>query len=189
MKNYSIACMIMALVVLVACEQPAPRTTAAIDFDIAAYVQQETERLQAAQPAVLKAVTTEDAPTETTQLEQLNWAEELAIFAEADINKPTLREYYTRQEQPLPSGGKAITYTRNSDAEAPVESLYLELSPDNKLQRLEATLHDENLLFFSRRQAVLEASPTSGYLQGYNVSGVQKMVFGDSLHYSVQVNL
>ena len=188
MKNYSIAC-IIALVALVACEQPAPRTTAAIDFDVAAYVQQETERLQAAQPAVLKSVNTEDAPAETIQLEQLDWAEELAIFAEADINKPTLREYYSRQEQPLPDGGKAISYNRNPDAEAPVESLYLELSPNNKLQRLEATLHDENLLFFSRRQAVLDASPASGHLQGYNVKGVQKMIFGDSLHYSVQVNL
>ncbi|MBB6609641.1 hypothetical protein H7F15_01190 [Pontibacter sp. Tf4] len=190
MRNYSIACIAIALVALVACEQPVPRNSSADGtFDVAGYVQQEIQRLQTRQPAVLKSVRTENEPAETIQLERVEWAEELAVFEEADINKPTLKEYYSREEQVLPEGGKAITFNRLPDAEAPIERLYLHLSPENKLQRLEATLQDQNLLFYSRRKAVLEADPLSGHLQSYHINGVQKLVFSDSLHYSVQVNL
>ena len=176
---------------LAACEQPVPHKTAASDgyYNLAAYVQRETQRLQAEQPAVLKSVTTEREPAETLQLNNLDWAEELSIFAEADISKPTLREYYTRQEQLLPDGTTAVTYVKEENAEAPVERLYLELTPDQHLRYLEATLLDQNILFYSRRKAILEANPLNGNLATYRVDGVQKLIFSDSLHYSVQANL
>ncbi|MBJ6117689.1 hypothetical protein JAO76_05780 [Pontibacter sp. BT310] len=191
MRNYSLVLVGSMLLAVAACEQPVPRSTSANDddYNLTAYVQQEKQRLQQAQPAVLKSVQTESEPTETIQVDSLNWDEELTVFEEADISKPTLREYYTREEQQLPDGGTAVTYIKKKDAEAPVEYLYLQLSPERKVQYLEATLLDQNLLFYSRRKAILEASPQSGHLESYKVQGVQKLIFGDSLHYSVQANL
>ncbi|WP_163911637.1 hypothetical protein [Pontibacter burrus] len=189
MRNYSIACIVMAVVALVACEQPAPHAASASNFNVAAYVQQEAKRLQAAQPAILKTVKTEHAPTETIQLNHVNWGDELAVFEDADITKPTLQEYYSRQEQELPDGSKAVSYQRIPDAKAPVSRLLLQISPSGNLQRLEATMHDENLLFYSERNAILEANPQNGHLQSYRINGVQKLIFSDSLHYSIHVNL
>lgn len=191
MRNYSLVLVGSMILALTACEQPAPRSTAATDdyYNLTAYVQQEKQRLQKEQPAVLKSVKTENEPTETIQVDSLNWDEELTVFEEADISKPTLREYYTREEQELPDGSTAVTYTKKKDAEAPVEYLHLQLSPEKKVQYLEATLLDQNLLFYSKRKAILEASPQSGRLESYKVQGVQKLIFGDSLHYSIQANL
>lgn len=189
MRKYSIAWFGFAIMALAACEQPVPRSAAEQDFNVSGYVQQEIKRLQASQPAVLKSVETEKEPAETIQVDNLDWAEELAVFEEADINKPTLREYYTSEKQALPDGGTAITYTKKEDARTPVERLYLQLSPDQKLQHLEATFKDQNLLFFSKRKAILQADPATGNLAGYSIKGVQKLIFGDSLHYSIQANL
>lgn len=191
MRNYSLVLLGSIVLTLAACEQPVPRSTSADDdyYNLTAYVQQEKQRLQAAQPAVLKSVQTENEPAETIQTDSLNWEEELTVFEEADISKPTLREYYTREEQALPDGGTAVTYIKKKDAEAPVEYLYLQLSPEKKVQHLEATLLDQNILFYSRRKAILQANPQSGNLESYQVKGVQKLIFGDSLHYSVQANL
>jgi hypothetical protein len=190
-RNYSLVLLGSLVLALTACEQPVPRSTSANDdyYNLTAYVQQEKQRLQAAQPAVLKSVQTENEPAETIQSDSQNWEEELTVFEEADISKPTLREYYTREEQALPDGSTAVTYHKKKDAEAPVEYLYLQLSPDKKVQHLEATLLDQNILFYSRRKAILDADPQTGYLESYQVKGVQKLIFGDSLHYSVQANL
>ncbi|NDK54923.1 DENN domain-containing protein [Pontibacter fetidus] len=191
MRNYSLVLLGSIVLALVACEQPVPRSTSADDdyYNLTAYVQQEKQRLQATQPAVLKSVQTENEPAETLQTDSLNWDEELTVFEEADISKPTLREYYTREEESLPDGSIAVTYFKKQDAEAPVEHLYLVLSPEKKVQHLEATLLDQNILFYSRRKAMLDANPQSGNLESYQVTGVQKLIFGDSLHYSVQANL
>ncbi|MEJ8758333.1 hypothetical protein WG947_15070 [Pontibacter sp. H259] len=189
MRNFSIALVGAALFILAACEQPVPRNPDAIDYDVAGYVQQQIDRLQARQPAVLKSVKTENEPSETIQLEKLDWAEELAVFEQADINKPTLREYYIRTEQPLPDGGREVIYQKKEDAKAPVERLYLQLSVENRLKKMEATLLDENLLFYSKRKAILDTNLQTGNIEAYTIDGVQKLIFGDSLHFTVQANL
>jgi len=190
-RNYSIALVVSAIFILAACEQPVPRSSAGPDADyhVAAYVQQQIDYLQKTQPAVLKSVKTENEPAETLQVDNLDWAEELSVFADADITKPTLREYYTSEKQELPDGSTTIVYTKKPDNKAPVDRLYLQLSPDQRLLHLEATLLDENLLFYSRRKAILDANPQTGNLESYQINGVQKLIFGDSLHYSIQANL
>jgi hypothetical protein len=190
-KKYSLGIVAAIVCGITACNQPAPHTEGSVDgfYNIAALVQQEKQRLQQLQPAVLKSVKTGDAPAETKQLENLDWNEELSIFEEADISKPTIREYYTRQEESLPDGSKVLHYTRKPDASAPVTYLRLQLSPSQVVQLIEAELLDENMLFYSRRKATLQASPQTGRLRSYEVIGVQKMIFGDSLHYTVQANL
>ena len=191
MRNYSIALVGFALFILAACEQPVPRSSTGPDADyhVAAYVQQQIDYLQKTQPPVLKSVKTENEPDETIQVDNLDWTEELSVFEEADITKLTLREYYTSERQEQPDGGTTITYTKKPDAKAPVDRLYLQLSPEQRLVFLEATLVDENLLFFSKRKAILETNPQTGNLDSYKINGVQKLIFGDSLHYSVQANL
>ena len=191
MGKYSLGIIAALAFIVASCDQPAPPAEGAVDgfYNIAALVQQEKQRLQQLQPAVLKSVKTGDTPAETKQLEKLDWNEELAIFEEADISRPTIREYYTRQEENLPDGSTLLHYIRKPDASAPVTYLQLQLSPTQVVQRIEAELLDENMLFYSRRKAIMLTSPQTGRLQSYEVTGVQKMIFGDSLHYAVQANL
>ena len=50
-------------------------------------------------------------------------------------------------------------------------------------------LQDENIIFFSNRAIELSTDPRTGDISSYQVEGVQKMIFGDTLRYEVKANL
>lgn len=174
-----------------ACERPTPPTSAKAEtsYDLTSYLQEQKQRLQAEKPVVLKSAQTKGQPTETLETSQLNWEEEFSIFNEIDLNRPALRDFYTKQEQVQEDGSTVIQYNKVEDSEAPVTYLQLQLSPEKKLTSLEALIQDKNVLFYSKRKVRLEANATDGNVSGYHVSGVQKLVFGDSLRYQIDANL
>ncbi|MFD2999908.1 hypothetical protein ACFS7Z_06025 [Pontibacter toksunensis] len=182
---------LVLLLATTSCERPAPPTSAeaAASYNLTTYLQQQIERLQAEQPMVLKSVTTEGKETETVETSAVDWEDELAVFEQADLNRPALEEYYTKQEQVLNNGDIVVEYNRVEDAEPLVHYLRLELTADRKLKQLNALIQDQNVLFYSRRNVQLNADPTSGNISGYRVEGVQKLVLSDSLHYRVDANL
>lgn len=179
------------LLAIAACEQPTPPVTAEGEdaFNLTAYLEQQQERLQAEQPMVLKSVTTEGKPTETIQTSAVDWEDELSVFLDADLNRPALQEYYTRQEQVLDNGNIVVEFNRVEEAEPLVHYLRLELTSDRVLRQLDALIQDQNMLFYSRRNIQLSADPSSGNISGYRVKGVQKMMLSDSLHYQIHANL
>lgn len=183
--------LLVVLLATTACERPTPPTSAEAEasYNLTAYLQQQTERLQAEQPMVLKSVTTEGTPTEIIETAEIDWEDELAVFEQADLNRPALEEYYTKQEQVLENGSIVVEYNRVEDTEPLVHYLRLELTSDRKLKQLNALLQDQNVLFYSRRNVQLNADPASGNISGYKVQGVQKLILSDSLHYSVNANL
>lgn len=183
--------LLVLLLATTACERPAPPTSAeaAASYNLTTYLQQQIDHLQAEQPMVLKSVTTEGKETETIETTQVDWEDELAVFGQADLNRPALEEYYTKQEQVLGNGDIVVEYNRVEDAEPLVHYLRLELTADRKLKQLNARIQDQNVLFYSRRNVQLNADPASGNISGYRVEGVQKLVLSDSLHYRVDANL
>ena len=183
--------LVLLLATTTACERPTPPTTAEAEasYDLTTYLQQEIARLQAEQPMVLKSVTTEGIETETIETSEVDWEDELAVFEQADLNRPALQEYYTKQEQVLDNGSIVVEYNRVEDAEPLVHYLRLELTPDRRLKQLNALIQDENVLFYSRRNVQMSADPASGNISGYKVEGVQKLILSDSLHYRVDANL
>jgi hypothetical protein len=174
-----------------ACERPAPRLADGAEpaYDLTAYLQEQTARLQQQQPPVLKSVTTKGQPPETIQMDEVDWEKELAIFQEVDLSRPALRDFYREERHTLPNGSTVSIFTKDAQAAAPVERLQLTVSPFQKLEHLEAVVLEENLLFYSKRNITLSAEPGSGNLTSYRVEGVQKLVLGDSLRYRIDANL
>ncbi|MCC9135734.1 hypothetical protein ACFSKU_17060 [Pontibacter silvestris] len=191
MAKYKIILLFGLLWATTACERPAPPVSAKAEtsYDLTSYLQEQEQRLQAEKPVVLKSVQTKGKPTETIKTRELNWESELSVFDEVDLNRPALRDYYTKQEQVLEDGSTLIKYSRTEDAEAPVSYLQLQLSPEKKLTHLEALIQDRNVLFYSKRRINLEANAVSGDISSYHISGVQKLVFGDSLRYLIDARL
>ena len=191
MSSYRIIGLFALLVGLAACERPAPpaSTEQSAFFDLTGYLQEQTARLQQEQPPVLKSVIAKGQPTETMQMEAMDWEKELAIFQELDLSRPALRDFYTEERHTLPNGSTVSVFTKDAEAAAPVDQLQLTVSPAQKLERLEAVVLEENMLFYSKRNISLDADPGSGNLTSYRVEGVQKLVFGDSLRYRVDANL
>ena len=182
---------LVLLLAITACEKPTPPLSAEAEasFNLTPYLQQQIQRLQAEKPMVLKSVSTEGQQTETVETSAVDWEDELAVFEQTDLNRPALEEYYTKQEQVLEDGSIVLEYKRVEDAEPLVHYLRLELTPDRKLKQLNALIQDQNVLFYSRRNVQLSADPASGNISGYRVTGVQKLVLSDSLHYRVDANL
>jgi hypothetical protein len=174
-----------------ACERPSPPTISEKEafYDLTTYLAEQKQRLIAEQPMVLKSVATENTQPETIQTDKIDWNDELEVFEQADINRPALREYYTRHEATLENGNFAVEYKKVESSEPLVHYLRLIVSPEKQLIQLNAVLQDKNPLFFSRRKIQLQTDPTTGNITSYNVQGVQKLIFSDSLHYSVDANL
>ena len=191
MSSYRIIGLFALLCGFTACERPTPPLAAGKEpaYDLTAYLQAQTTRLQQEQPPVLKSVITKGQPTETIQLEELDWEKELAIFQEVDLSRPALRDFYSEERHTLPNGNTVSIFTKDADSAAPVDRLQLTVSPLQKLQQLEAVVLEENLLFYSKRNIRLIAEPGTGNLASYRVEGVQKLIFGDSLRYRVDANL
>ncbi|RAU84310.1 hypothetical protein [Pontibacter arcticus] len=189
--SYLLSVLSVLLLTLTGCERPATpvATNGEAAYNLTAYLQEQQQMLQAQKPTVLKSVQTEDKPVETIETDSLDWVDELAIFEELDLNRPTLLEYYTLKETALDDGGTLLTYTRLPDAAALVHYMQLHLSEDRKLRKLEGVIQDKNILFYTSRNLKLEANPTTGNVESYEVDGVQKLFFGDSLHYRIVAHL
>ncbi|WP_242926212.1 hypothetical protein [Pontibacter vulgaris] len=188
MSKYKFIALFGLLGFAVACERPTPPASgnaAGAAYNLAAYLQAQAKRLQAEKPTVIKRAKTEDKAAETIKTSEVDWEDELAIFQDVDISKPSLREYYTEEKQPFGNNLTAYTYTKTAEAEAPVQHLTLQTNREQKLQGMEAVLLEENMLFYSKRKVTLSTNPATGNITGYQINGVQKLVFGDSLHYNV----
>ncbi|MBD1397369.1 hypothetical protein H9Q13_09350 [Pontibacter sp. JH31] len=191
MGRYNIIGFLALLWAAVACERPVPPVSDGekAAYNLTGYLQQQAQRLQAEKPMVLKSVKTQNKPTETIETSDVDWEKELSIFQEVDLSRPALRDFYQEQQQTLPNGSTITVFLKSEDAAAPVEQLVLTVSPFQKLEHLEAVVLEENILFYSKRKITLTAESGTGNVSGYRVEGVQKLIFGDSLHYRIDANL
>ncbi|RIJ37576.1 hypothetical protein [Pontibacter oryzae] len=192
MAKYNPLLWVGLLLAIASCERPAPPVTDSAgqaSYNLTAYLQQQKEALEAEKPMVLKSVETQGKDAELVETSEVDWEDELTVFEQADLNRPSLQEYYTKQQQTLSDGSVQVEYSKLEDAEPQVHYLRLVLTPNGKLKELTATLQDQNIIYYSHRKIALTTNPKTGSIASYRVDGVQKMIFGDSLHYSVKANL
>jgi len=83
-------------------------------FDIAGYFEGEIERLQAAQPKVSKLLTLNEQ-TETLELNDIDFSEELSIFEKTDINKVSWIEKYEVDTIKTAGDTRQVIYTATDD--------------------------------------------------------------------------
>lgn len=189
MGRYSAGLLLLLTLAFAACERPVPPAAESDTYNLTQFLQEQIATMQAKKPMVLKSVSTDNLPSETVQTDEVDWQDELAVFEQLDLNKPTLEEYYTKDQIPLGDGGHAIIYKKREDSEPLVHYLYLGFGPDKQLKQLQAILQDKNPLFFSRRKVMLQTDPGTGNISDYRIEGVQKLIFSDSLHFRVDANL
>ncbi|RAK62704.1 hypothetical protein [Hymenobacter edaphi] len=159
-------------------ERPARRPAGY--FDTQGLLDAQVQRLQAQHPGLEKRVSLRGSTPETQTLARPDWAHELQLFYQADINKPALRGAY--QMQTTDSAGLTRrTFRRLPDVDHPVtEMTVLQAGPT--VRELRATVDQENPLFFSGKQLRLRFA-ADGTLSSYQVLGQQKLVGFDTTRY------
>ncbi|WP_051718399.1 hypothetical protein [Hymenobacter sp. IS2118] len=178
-------CWLAGSVVLAGCGDAAPAAPAArapLYFDVKGLVNEQIEALAQRQAAVTKRVSLRGNPVETVRVPTVKWADELQIFLQADINKAALRGAYAVDSVLLPGGQLRRTYTRLAgQPNAPVSRLTV-VQQGPQAQEIAATIVQSNPLFSAQKE--LRFRLQNGQLRTYEVTGTQKLVLFDTLHYT-----
>ncbi|MFC5271025.1 hypothetical protein [Adhaeribacter terreus] len=153
-------------------------------FDVPGFMQQQLAALNKQQPALQKTVWVNQEKPETQQVQNINWEEELQHFLEIDLNKKALQGAYAVSEENT-AAGKRITYNRKAAINTPVRMLEILTDKGNAVKQLRAVSEEKNALFYNREERLLTIGPDQ-ILQKYYVSGVQKVILFDSLHYTAK---
>lgn len=92
-----------------ACQRPDRDSSSLTYFDLKGYFQREVQRLEQQQPALEKRVW-KNGVQDSARINDIPWKEELALFSESDINKPSWSQSYQREIK----GDTLIYTTRDS---------------------------------------------------------------------------
>lgn len=160
-------------------------------FDVRAQLDSVVRALDARHAGAMKRVSVRGEAYEANRVAHLNWADELAIFYQADINKAALRgAYAVRVTHGGPSAGPASAgqdsryeYTlKPGYPKAPVQYLSIVTYPGRRLRELDATIEQHNALFSGRKTLRLRLDGP-GDSSTYQVDGQQKLILFDTLQF------
>ena len=171
------------------CAAPETRLQAEpqVYFDVPGFINAQIAILEKEPVALQKTVGFGQEKPETGTITQVDWNKELALFREIDLNKKALKGLYTETRTQLPAGEK-LRYTRQPDADVPFAFVEISRNQNQQVTALRAVYEQENGLFFNREERFLTTSP-NGQLQAYQIDGVQKVRFFDSLNYTINSRL
>jgi len=124
--------------------------------------------------------------------DSLKLVNELDVFRQLDlINKPLYRNAYeiTDGEKDTRSNLLIRSYTAKTLSPVPFIKFYYQPS-SGELKKIISVYHEENALFDTRRNLLLEFDDSSGSLlmSSYELSGTQKMILNDTVNFSVRVS-
>lgn len=161
------------LLLATACSQPQKARQVSAYFDLKSFLDAEIAHLSAQKPVLSKTVSVEERP-ETVQSRTVDWAKELELFQQADLNK--LANVGSYIEEDVSETTK--TYRLKSGENLPVQFLEIIKDPTSgALLKMKATLRTQNYLFESER--TLSLSTVNNHLSSYEIEGFQQLFYGD----------
>lgn len=147
-------------------------------FDLAEYIDAETERLTENKITANKTITL-NGKTETKQNTAINYKNDLRLFREADINKPAWADKYDTDEQKLSGNHRVTTYTTR-DSSLIVHRLLIEEDQGVPV-RIEIDRKTGTVLSNGVHQLLYESG------KGYSVKTQQTNRFGDDVDAVIEV--
>lgn len=165
---------------LLACapEKPDTATAPTPYFDLREYISAETDRLSAARIKVEKTISL-NGRTETRQIDDINFDNDLRLFREADINKPAWFGKYETRKETLSVGHTLTTYLAQ-DSSLIVRRLTIE-QDQGATTKVEIERHTGTILSDGRH--LLTYQPATGY----DVVTNQKNRFGEDVEAEIKV--
>lgn len=138
--------------------KPSASTSQLTFFDLKGYFDKEIQRLNAAEPKVQKKVTLNDK-VEEKQFDHLDFAVELAVFEQSDINRRDWMDKYRADSTFVNSTLTAIRYT-SLDNKLRTRQLDVEFE-QNKVSKIHILNGAKTMVAGSQQE--LTYLPTEGY--------------------------
>jgi hypothetical protein len=171
--------------ILGSCQNPTDTNAPATYFDLKGFIAKQVVELNKRKPLVSKTMTMgtdKDSIATTT----IDWAKELELFTQADLNKQAYQLSYDIT-QPTPF---TYLYVLKSGEKLSVKSLKIVVDETSKQPNLvEALLKEENKLYDSEKQLSLTCTlrPEGIWLiKTYEISGFQHLTLSDKKPFSVK---
>ncbi|WP_460893673.1 hypothetical protein [Rufibacter soli] len=191
MKNiYFLICLCLPLAMGSCQEEPTAASRAARvkqAYDMEGFLNQEAKALAQAQPKVTKTVYETGKAKDTKTLSTLKWADELAPFSDADLNKPALMGLYSEEVSTNAAGQTVKHYRAQEDAKTNLQEATYTFDPKGQLVQVDALILQENLMFKTRKKLHLEARPNqTPRLKRYRLDETQELMFMSPDEYGVE---
>lgn len=153
-------------------------------YNVDSLLVQQIDALTAKRAQLVKTVVfSKQQEIDTIQLTEESLEQELQLFNEMNINRPVLSGRYLKTVEQR-EGLEVTRYQADEPDDLRVN--YLEVyRQGGAVQRLEALFSDRNLLYNSTRKLVLNLN-SQQLPQTYTIEGIQKMIFKDSVDYSIR---
>jgi hypothetical protein len=162
-------------------------------FDFDSLVQAQVAELVKARSTIKKkSVINGKADDSSYVPDSVKIANELDVFRQLDlINKPLYKSMYEIRdgEKDIKSNLLVRTYLAKIPSPVPFVKFYYQPSPPI-LKKIESVFQEHNPLLDTRRTLMLAFDDGNGsvLISGYQMSGTQKMILNDTVHFSVEVS-
>jgi len=157
-------------------------------FDVKGFIGTQIKELSKRKPLVIKQMVVGES-TGQKQTTDIDWAKELALFSQADLNKQAYQLSYTITK----SGKNTLIYSLKSSENLPVKSLKIVLNAETQQpEQMAILLHEENMLYDSEKKLSLTCTmrPEGVWLiKTYTVEGFQHLSMADKKIFSVKANI
>ncbi len=153
-------------------------------FDLALFVQKQIDKLSNQPLSVQKEIYLEGKKQEILT-DSINWAKELSLFKEADINSPALANSYEVKED---KQARTLSYVAKEDKQK-VREIQLVLGGDGRLESInikevKIVYAENNQLYEIHRRMSMKIKDEQLY--AYSIQGFQKVVLKDSMVYEIR---
>lgn len=130
-----------------------------------------------------------DGEEEVRTTKEVDWAQELELFVQADINKPAYRLSYTTARP----DSLTYEYRIRPGEDLPVRYLRIKLNaPQGQPEEIEAKIQTENKLYQSEKNLLLRSGAVEGTwrVQFYRIQGYQELVVSERKPFAIsgQIN-
>jgi len=177
--------LIVLLISLGSCQNPTDTNAPKNYYDVKGFIETQIKELEKRKPLVNKEMTLGDA-TDTKSTTDINWAKELDLFIQTDLNKQAFQLSY---EVSHPTHNTHL-YLLKSSEKLSVKSLKIVV--DERFQQpnlIEALFQEENKLYYSEKTLSLTCTmrPEGVWLvKSYTISGFQHLTLTDKKRFSVK---
>lgn len=179
---------VLLFLLAAACTQEQKSTQKYFDFD--ALIDDQISQLSQRGRVLEKVAAMAADQSDSTFLPSgKGWESELEIFRDLElINKPAFKDVY-KIEDPLYDTKSNLKIRQYAASEAPLHLIKFYYQNEFlHLKKIEATITEKNLLYTTSRALIMEFDEEDGKPQliRYSMDGFQKMVFNDTVRFSVQ---
>lgn len=171
-----IMCLLILSLIVMSCNEEVKENQTKKYFDLKGLIESQIKTLNKQKPAIQKSILMSEK-SENQVIKTIDWSKELELFMQADLNKPAFIQSYR-----VDSSSMGVRYTLKETEKLPVKYLNITNTGEDGMN-IEALVNNENYLYETERH--LKLSLKNNQITDYEISGFQKIVFGDKKNFKI----